>query len=293
VGAFLLVALVATLGVLFTMTDAAMFRGRYIVTTHVDNAGGIRKGDPVQMRGVNVGRVLRFKIAEKSVAVELEIEGEYTVPKDSKVLVRSAGLLGGMVADIQPGGAAEVLRYGDTVAGEREEQVADIAGKLADTLDQAQTALTGAEQMLSKETADNVREGSAEARSLLRKLSGTVTEQRGELLALSKSLRRSAEGLEKTATGPEIDRTVKRIDALATRVDEIATTLDRSSKSLETVLGRLERGEGTLGKLSKDEELYDNLNSSARKLREVGDRIDSLITDIQKNPKRYFKFSVF
>jgi len=50
-----LAAILVTLGV---MTDAAMFRGRYIITTNVPNASGIRKGDPVQMHGVNIGRIL-------------------------------------------------------------------------------------------------------------------------------------------------------------------------------------------------------------------------------------------
>src|SRR5687767_9048642 len=103
VGVFLILALVAGLAALFILTDAAIFRGRYIVTTHVPNAGGIRRGDPVQMLGVNIGRVQRFMIDHTGVAIRLELEGEYDVPKDSHVLLKSSGLLGGMVADIVPG----------------------------------------------------------------------------------------------------------------------------------------------------------------------------------------------
>ena len=50
-------------------TDAATFRGRYIITTFVPNAGGIRRGDPVQMRGVNIGRVTDFQMVPDGVAV--------------------------------------------------------------------------------------------------------------------------------------------------------------------------------------------------------------------------------
>src|SRR5512132_3320087 len=89
VGLFLILGLVALLAALFILTDAALFRGRYIVTTHVADAGGIRRG----------------------------LEGEYDVPVDSKVLLKSSGLLGGMVADIVPGKAAQKLKNGDTVAG--------------------------------------------------------------------------------------------------------------------------------------------------------------------------------
>src|SRR6266481_394125 len=87
VGIFVLVGFISALTLLFTMTSPAMFRGRSIVTTIVPDAGGIRKGDPVRMKGVVIGRVLRFKIdkPKEQVIVQLEIEGEYQVPKDSRV----------------------------------------------------------------------------------------------------------------------------------------------------------------------------------------------------------------
>src|SRR5688572_1101532 len=117
VGLFLILGLVALLAALFVLTDAAIFRGRIIVSTHVANAGGIRRGDPVQMLGVNIGRVQRFRIDKDGVEIRLELEGEYPVPKDSHVLLKSSGLLGGMVADIVPGNSTERLRNGDTLPG--------------------------------------------------------------------------------------------------------------------------------------------------------------------------------
>ena len=73
VGLFVLVGLAAFLTVLFTMTDVGTFRGRYYVDTVVESAGGMRRGDPVQMRGVNVGRVIDFDIAPGGVDVRMEI----------------------------------------------------------------------------------------------------------------------------------------------------------------------------------------------------------------------------
>ncbi len=103
VGLFVVAGILATVVLLAVMTDAALFRGRYIVTTNVPNAGGIRKGDPVQMKGVAIGRIIGFGIGQKDVDVRLEIEGEYKIPKDSRVEVKAAGLLGGMVAEVIPG----------------------------------------------------------------------------------------------------------------------------------------------------------------------------------------------
>ena len=91
VGLFVIVGVLSVLGALFTFTDAALFRGRYIVTTIVPDAGGIRKGDPVQMRGVNIGRVKSFHISPEGVAIRLEVEGEYKIPSDSRVELEVGG----------------------------------------------------------------------------------------------------------------------------------------------------------------------------------------------------------
>lgn len=103
VGVFVIQGVAAILTALFTLTDASLFRGRYLAWTFVPDAGGIRRGDPVQMRGVNIGRVASFRIEPAGVEVELEIDRRCPVPSDSRVELRSSGLLGGMVADIVPG----------------------------------------------------------------------------------------------------------------------------------------------------------------------------------------------
>ena len=56
--------------------------------------------------------------------------------------------------------------------------------------------------------------------------------------------------------------------------------------SLNTILGRLERGEGTLGRLSTDDSLYEELEATVRTMRE-------LMEDIKANPGRYLKIEVF
>ena len=61
-GMFVLAGLMATTWLLFLLTDPATFRGRYQVTTTVDNVMGLRKGDPVQMRGVTIGQVHDFEL---------------------------------------------------------------------------------------------------------------------------------------------------------------------------------------------------------------------------------------
>jgi len=290
VGLFVLVALAIGLGLLFTLTDAAMFRGRYIVSTRVPDAGGIRRGDPVQMRGVNIGRVNQFQIAQDGVRIRLEIEGEYPIPADSRVELKSAGLLGGMVADVVPGASTQRLRNGDAIPGATTTALMSTATAIADStqtvLDRMKATLTDETVTGLKKTVSSVEKGSAEMDALVRDLRGLTAEQRVELKTITASLRRASEGVEKASTRPELERAIARLDSLTAQMDQATASLSRGSASLENVMGRMERGEGTLGKLSKDDALYANLNDASKSLK-------LLLEDLRKNPKRYVKLSLF
>ena len=131
---------------------------------------------------------------------------------------------------------------------------------------QADKVAVKVQNLLSDETVKDLQGGAAGARQSLESLQAILKEQRGELKALSASLRRSAEGMEKVTTGPELEGTLKRVDKLVERLDGTVGTLDTSSKSLQSILGRMDRGEGTLGKLSTDETLYKNASEATANL---------------------------
>lgn len=283
VGAFVLVGILAFLTILFTMTDVGTFRGRYYTNTVLQNAGGMRRGDPVQMRGVNIGRVIDFDMVPNGVAVKMEIYDEYRIPSDSRAEVKSSGLLGGMVVNVIPGRSAEGIKDDSTIPGGAAPGVFD---QVAGIGTRADTALTRVNQILSRQTVGAVSTSAVELQGLLAELNTIATQQRAELATLSASLRRSASGVEQATTGPELRRSIQQIDALTAQLDETTRTLNQTSTSLQTVIGRVERGEGTLGRLTTDEELYTNLNTAATNL-------NALLTDIRSNPKKYFDVRVF
>jgi phospholipid/cholesterol/gamma-HCH transport system substrate-binding protein len=283
VGFFVLAGFIAVIIALFTLTDVSTLRNRYMVTTVVPDAAGIRKGDPVQMLGVNIGRVRGFEIAPTGVRVRLELSNDYPVPVDSRVELVSSGLLGGTVAEIVPGESAEVLRRDGVLSGTTGLGLMDTAGDLSTRADDVMMRV---QTMLSDQTVGAVGSSAVELQRMLVDLSAIAAQQRTELGALSASLRRSAAGVESAATAPELNRSIARLDAITLQLDTTIGSLDRASTSLESVIGRMDRGEGTLGRLSRDDELYNNLNQAAANL-------NTLATDIRENPRRYINVRVF
>ena len=262
VGLFVMAGIAATIILLAVMTDAALFRGRYIITTNVPNAGGIRKGDPVQMRGVNIGRIIGFGIGQKDVDVRLEIEAEYPIPKDSRVELKASGLLGGMVAEVVPGASAEKAAWGDRIPGASGIGLFDKMDTLAGEADKVAVRV---QNLLSDEMTKDLQGSASDARKSLEGLQAILKEQRGELRSLTASLKRSAEGMEKVTTGPELERIVKRVD----------------------------RGEGTLGKLSTDDTLYKNASEASANLNKATQELNKLLVDFQAHPRKYINLEIF
>lgn len=287
VGVFVLLGLISFVVVLFWMTDPATLRGRYMLVTEVDNAGGVRAGDPVQMQGVNVGRVHDFEMLEDNqVVITMEIEGEWGIPIGSQTVMGEAGLFGGRSLEIIRGPGPGVYAEGDTLVGEGASG-SGLLSSVDELSGQAQTVLVSLNAMLNDSTVGAVQGSAQELRTLLSQLSAVTDEQRVALRELTTNLNAAAEGLESaSAAGPDIASAAARADSAMVQLRATSESLDAATASLNTILGRMEQGEGTLGRLSTDESLYVNLNTAAESL-------TALLTDLQENPNKYINVSIF
>lgn len=285
VGIFVLVGVISVLVALFLLTDPSTFRGRYMVLTHVEDAGGIRRGDPVQMRGVNIGRTHRFVMSPDGVEITLEIEGEWEIPVDSRVSLKSAGLMGGLIADIIPGTSSQMARAGTVLPGESSPGILATTDELGD---QASTIMAQLETLLDEPTVTGVQNSVQSLSRVLEELSTMTQVQAERIDELTQSLNRTANTLEETLdeAGPDAQQTLADARETMAELRTTSESLRTSMTSLEEVLGRIERGEGTLGMLSSDDALYRNLTDAS-------ERLASLLADFQANPKKYVNLSLF
>jgi phospholipid/cholesterol/gamma-HCH transport system substrate-binding protein len=131
-----------------------------------------------------------------------------------------------------------------------------------------------------------VQDSTKQMNELLKQLTATTTEQRQQLAKLDESLRKAADGLEATVTRPELQSTIKKTDEAMTHMNEASASFQRSATSIEAMTDRMAKGEGTLGKLTKDDALYKNLNEAVV-------NANKLLEDFREHPRRYVKLSFF
>ncbi len=287
VGAFVILGLAGFFIILFMMTSPATFRGRYTVLTHVDDAGGMRRGDAVTMRGVHIGRVRAFDLTQESgVVLSLEIERGWQIPAGSVTEVRSTGFLGGMVVAVVTGPGPGFVEPGTLLPGEAVGGVLDVAGDMtgdiADFLSRGQALLSDSTIAGTEGAVVGLRDFLDGASGML----GTADSLATEARSLLADLRRSAANVEDVTGAEEWQGTLASAEAALASLERSSAGLEETVASLNTVLGRIERGEGTLGKLSVSDSLYNAYTDLAVSLRELAD-------DVKENPRRYISLRIF
>ncbi len=288
IGIFVIGGLMATIYLLFLLTDPATFRGRYQVATTVDNVMGLRKGDPVQMRGVTIGQVHDFELGGQGedVVIVLEVEGEWLIPEGSSTQVVQPGLMAPRTVEILPGPGPGTIGRDGTLPG------VAVRGLLDDTEtlgEKGQIALDRIAELLSPKNLDAFG-GSAEGlNTLVSELLDLVESERENLKELIQSLNSAADGLTEV-TGPEfredLTSLVAGADSLMSRLNGTSESIEGAVASFEAILARLENGEGTLGQLLVNDTLFTNLAAAAESAR-------LLMDDLRENPGRYINFSIF
>jgi phospholipid/cholesterol/gamma-HCH transport system substrate-binding protein len=283
VGVFVVAGVLAVVAALFLLTDPASLRGRYIVVTTVADAGGIRRGDPVLMRGVNVGRVHGFEMTrEGQVNIQLEIEGEWAIPEDSYTRLAGAGLFGGRTMEIIRGTSTVPAEENDTLVGQG--QAGGVLESAEAVAERADDVLARIQDVLDHGTVGAVKSSAANLEVTMTDMRALAATLRTQTATLTATLNRTAAGLE--PAGPAAARLMARADSAALTLNRTSVALDRAATSLEAVLARVNAGEGTLGRLSRDDSLYVALTRAAS---EIG----LLAADIRANPRKYLNLEIF
>jgi phospholipid/cholesterol/gamma-HCH transport system substrate-binding protein len=282
-GLLVAAAVVSVVTTLLVFTDAGTFRGRYQVEITVDDAGGLRRGDPVQMRGVNIGRVRGFDFTSHGVRVEAEINGEYRPPEDSRVVLRSNGLLGGMIVDFVPGRSTRPLTRGAQVPGTSEAPLTRTATEVGGS---AADALRWVEELLADPTVPSLRRGAASLDTLLATLASVADREAGTVEAVGDDLRAAASDLRAATDGADLGAMLATTDSLVTRLGRGAGSVEGAAASLDRLLERLAGAEGTVALLADDPRLYEELVSAVTSFARLAD-------DIRENPRRYVTVRIF
>lgn len=327
VGGVVLVVIVLLTGATLWVKQSDIGEGRSKAVARFHDVGNARVGNQVVIRGVRAGRIEAIELARGGwVHVRMSLDREMQLPGNPVVLLNESSLFGEWQATITTRSA---LPHDESVR----QQISESSGAGGGVLPGATlpdiaklTAVAGqiagdvanvAERVEVAFDADAARELRLSIRNfatLSNTLSRTVRSHAGDLDTLSRGLQRAVASLNRTAASAE--QMAARVDSSTTSggvrqiVDDmshaaaelrratlqIRTMSEQLSKSQgrldtflangDSVLVKINTGQGSLGLLVNNPSLYRNSDSLLTQLR-------ALVTDVQKNPKKYVSVRIF
>jgi phospholipid/cholesterol/gamma-HCH transport system substrate-binding protein len=265
---------------LFWLLGTPLLRGGMDVTVLLDNGGGLKRSDRVQLQGVQVGNVktVRLNPAGGGVIVELRLDDALALPADSRALVRG-DVFGAHTVELVPGGSMVRLSPGDTVRGMASPELSQIATDLSARVE---SVLVNADALLSPRAVQDVHATASILPAGAQELRAAFEELRFATAAL----RRTAERVEGADTGDRLNNTIGEVERSARALTAAAGRMEESLGSFASVLGKIDSGNGTLGRLVNDTSMYYEMNHTLREMR-------ALATDIRERPSRYINVRIF
>ena len=266
---------------------------RLVVFAQAPEASAVSQGTPVTLLGVEVGSVRRISLRQDHVDMEVVVSFEGQLPRDTRGEIKTSGFLGANVLALIPGVSTEILSSGDTITAAPAPGLNDLAGTLGD---QAGRVLEQTRALLSDSLISDVHSAAGSMAEGMEDVQVLLDRQAATLAELIEALNVAARELAESASSPELDRTLANIDTLTARLAAAGDDLDSSSQSLASILRKVDEGDGTLGKMVNDGELYDRLTAATENIQVASEEIALLTRDIREQPEKYLdnlKFSVF
>ena len=290
-----------------------------LYTVFYKDASGLTVGTPVLINGVNVGAVSSiFLNQEKStVEVVLDLQREYRVPKSTIAYIQSTSMLGEKAVSLEydePCSGDDCLPSGSVIRGETKgmlaafrgddgadqylEQLKSTVNNAIDTLNRtlfgtdsehpiAQSSRSLEASMANMQSATgrldrllaNTSSDIDGTMSNLNKLTASLEARRGQL----ENILMNADSVSSALVAADIERTIAEITRTISELQGTLATADQALAGVTGVVDGINQGEGTLGKLLQDEQLYNRINR-------LSNQADSLINDFQDRPYRYVPF---
>jgi len=256
VGLFIVIVLAVFLVGQLWLNEFRVARSGYVVKVFFNDVGGLRLGDPVRVFGIKKGKVVNLEMKGDGVLVTLWIEKDIILKEDVEVSIQDVAMISGTkTIVIDPGRSDKIWDKNKIIQGKPNLGMSTIeVGTLASQFQKLVEILKGG-VVKGKITL-------AEAEKTVESINLILQENRGSIKNL--------------------------INSASDDADTLKTTLKKLNKSLsdlKIILDKVNRKEGTLGKLIYDDALYKELLDLTKELKNT-------VKDFRENPKRYINIKV-
>ena len=256
---------------------------------HFNNVEGLTDSAPVSIKGYKVGQVreIIYDYETGSLRVQLSLDKDLKIPTGTKVVIAS-DMLGTAHVELELANNSSYYKIGDELEGQTEVGMMDnisddLLPSIVAMMPKIDSILTNlnkvvANPALSKsiDRLDNITANlEVSSRQLSSMMGRSVPGIMGNVNGITENLNTMTSDLK------EVSATLKSLP-----IDSTMNNVNATTKNLMLITQKVNGKDSSLGMLLNDKGLYNHMDKSLISL-------DSLITDVKKNPKRYINVKVF
>jgi phospholipid/cholesterol/gamma-HCH transport system substrate-binding protein len=292
IGLFLAVTLAIIVLFVFVVGDlGSLFKKKgYLLYTYYDSVAGLERRTVVRLAGVKVGFVQNIRLKGNQAEVELSINPEVEISRDSKATLASLGLLGEKYVEILPGEDKNMVQPGGAIAGVPSvgfDQLGVMLSSIGEEIKGTSQALRellggGGTRSNLSDTLLNLSTFSAELNDFFRENKDNLTRSLEKSQQTIQNFDERAETVSKDLD--ELIQLIKNtveenrgnLKGNLENISELISKIEESLRLLSESLEKLNKGEGTLGKLIQDSELYEKTEETVSGIQKVIEPVSSL-----------------
>jgi phospholipid/cholesterol/gamma-HCH transport system substrate-binding protein len=261
----------------------------YILNVRIESALGLEKSSSVKMAGIRIGYVKDIRLHGRQAEVVMNIYPPFKVPKGSRATLSSLGLLGERFMDIVPSDQPTYFAPGETMEGLPAvsfDQIGSLFLSIGDEIKQLSGSL---KNIVNEETGDNLQQTLKNLTSLTAGLDDFVTRNKD---GLGQTIKGAADAVADLSgrlseISKNVDKVVSQYGALAEenrgsikkdveKIGEILAKIDDAVIKLNASLDKVQRGEGTLGRLLNEPNLLERAEGVVDDVRKISKDVSSL-----------------
>jgi phospholipid/cholesterol/gamma-HCH transport system substrate-binding protein len=263
----------------------------YALYTRFAWGQNLKQGQPVLLAGVSVGYVGDVTLRREGyLDVLLRIDDKYSVPKGSQATVKAIGIFGDVAIALTPPTPVPATSYadGDTVPPGTPAADIDQIMSRVDSIGQSVSVLMKSfqQEVVAAGTLKDLHKTIASTAALSVQLQAVVTEQNRNVTQTLASFRESVARVSNVVDSAQVAAATTNLRQTSENLARLSANIDSTNTQIRSLLGQVQHGNGTVGKLLSDSLLY----SDARRLMGT---LDSLVADFKANPKKYINLRIF
>lgn len=249
--------------------------------TIIRDASGIFPKTPIKVAGINAGRIKSIELADNNALITFEVLSRVSVPKDSKLRIKSVGFLGDKYLEIVIGKDPEILEGGGIIIAEEGGGIENLVKDVSEVMTDVKAVVGSVKDALAptdreaplKKIMRDVEVLVANTKDATKTMKEILQDNQGKIDTLVSNLEKFSKDI-----AMQVDK--DQPQSAMSDVKKILANVDKMTEDLKNLVADIKAGKGTVGKLLVEDEIADQVQQTLSGVQKLVGKVEDIRTEL-------------